>query len=432
LNLKFDGKRQKVLGYARKSETGWEFSAPAVTLLTNYMVKFPEFFAGISRNPTGSEVNDLDLWPEPATAAANIKEIGAWLKAAGVNNFEKVPLDAEQLDSTVVGALVTATDQLNPSQMPTQTKTMKGVPRNALMRPDDAEQRLGNQRFALGDRVVYANSSGKVPLAIRGTVVGISRTPTNKLLDIVFDITFMSGTTVGDRAPAFRGQTVSASSVLNLTDRQVVAGSKATIARQTAAPSLTTLTTHGGYRGSPDPRSRLVDAAAPPALQGGWRGALNGNGLPSTRGRGGGANKNHITDAHSGQAAPQRGSLNLLHSSLVYRNDSPNQGAQYSNGTYDVANGNGIGRGRGGLGRRAHRGSPSGQRGGLGGTTVGDSNGASPIAAAQQSYHSVPPPANIDTASRGRGRGRGRAGRGRPNGNGRGAGTPRGGGNTIA
>jgi 5'-3' exoribonuclease 1 len=419
LNLKFDGKRQKVLGYSRKSATGWEFSAPAVKLLTDYMVKFSDFFAGIMRNPQGSEVNDLDIWSEPAVAAARIKEIGAWLKAAGVNNFEKVPLDAEQLDSTVVGALVAATDQLNPSQMPTLTKTMKGVPRNALMRPDDAEQRLGNQHFALGDRIVYANSSGKVPLAIRGTVVGISRTPTAKLLDIVFDITFMSGTTVGDRAPAFRGQTVPATSVLNLTDRQVVAGSKATMARQTAAPSLTTLTTHGGFHGSPDPRHHLRDAAAPAPLQGSWRGAVNGNGSAG-RGRGG-ANRNHTTGVRSEQGQPQRGSLNVMHSSLVYRNDSPNQGAQYGNGSYDGASGDS--RGRSGQGRSAYRGAAGGQRGGRGGATNGD---AKPT----QSYNSVPPPANID--SRGRSRGRGRGGRGRGAGGANGKGPSRGGATAAA
>ncbi len=87
------------------------------------------------------------------------------------------------------------------------------MPRSALLKPSDAEQRLGHQMFALGDRVVYVQDSGKVPIAVRGTVIGVSRTATTKLLDVVFDTTFMSGTTLGERCPPFRGQTVPASSV---------------------------------------------------------------------------------------------------------------------------------------------------------------------------------------------------------------------------
>ena len=70
--------------------------------------------------------------------------------------------------------------------------------------------------------MVYVQDSGKVSLGMSGTIVGISRTASTKLLDVVFDTTFMSGTNLGDRCPPFRGQTVPASSVLNTTNRQVV------------------------------------------------------------------------------------------------------------------------------------------------------------------------------------------------------------------
>ncbi|KAJ5134520.1 5'-3' exoribonuclease [Penicillium atrosanguineum] len=51
LNLKFEARKQKVLGYSRRGDSGWEFSQKAVDLLQQYMIKFPEFFAGIQRNP---------------------------------------------------------------------------------------------------------------------------------------------------------------------------------------------------------------------------------------------------------------------------------------------------------------------------------------------------------------------------------------------
>lgn len=386
LNLKFEGKKQKVLGYSRKSSSGWEFSPLAVHMLVDYMTRFPDFFAAVKRNPSGNDIHETDLWQDPTVASARVKEIGAWLKTLKTGDLERVPLDAEQLDSDVVMELSEAADRLNLNQLPQESKKLKGVPRNALMRPADAEHRLGNQRFSLGDRVVYVAASGKVPIAVRGTVIGISRTATAKLLDVVFDVTFMSGTTLSQRCPAFRGQTVSSTTVLNLTTRQVVAGSKATMARNPLTPSVTTLTSHGGYAAHNGKQYR--DAPAPAPLRGGWRGALNGGG------RGG--------------SQPQRGSLNLLPSHLVYR-PSPNQPGQPDQNA-NFHNGSRGGRGGG------FRGNPRGR----GGSPVPNGTGHAQQSVPQGSYHAVPPPANLDAPRGGRGRGRGGRGRGESRGRGRG------------
>ncbi|KAK3377759.1 XRN 5'-3' exonuclease N-terminus-domain-containing protein [Podospora didyma] len=404
LNLKFEGRKQKVLGYSRKSGTGWEFSTAAVHLIVEYMTRFPDFFAGVKKNPSGSELSEKDLWSDPTVASARVKEIGQWLKTLKTSSMDRVPLDAEQLDSDVVMQLAQEADKLNLNNVPTKPTKMNGVPRNALMRPEDAEHRLGNQNFSLGDRVVYVARTGKVPIAFRGTVVGISRTPTAKLLDVVFDVTFMSGTTLGDRCPPFRGQTVPATVLLNVSSRQVVAGSKATLTRQPVSPSVTTLTAHGGYGGYGMPNgNQYRDAPAPGPLNAGWRGALNGGGQ---RGRGG---------PHS---QPQRGSLNIMHSSLVYR-PGPNQPQQRLNGQHQDQNFGGQG-GQGGRGRGIgyNRG-----RGGFAPPPVFGHPGAQMPAPAPAAYSAVPPPSILDSPRGSRSRGRGGRGRGE----GRGRGAPRGG-----
>lgn len=396
LNLKFDSKKLKVLGFTRKSESGWEFSRAAITLVTDYMVKFPDFFAGLQKNVQSREVQATDIWTDETTATARVKEIGQWLKSVGTNNFVKVPLEAEQLDSNVVMELAQASEAALNASQDTINQTVKGVPRSALLKPADAETRLGNQRFHLGDRVVYAQDVGKVPIASRGTVVGITRLGSKNMLDVLFDITFMSGNTLDGRCPAFRGQTVSASSVLNLTDKQVVIGSKAAIARAPHS-SLTTLVASGGY-GVPGGR-QFRDSAPPPPLTGSWRGALNGSNGPG-RGRGG-------QNGHP----PQRGTLNIQPSNLVYR-PSPNQKPQQ-----DYQRG-----GRGGFQNGV-------ARGGRGGAHRGRGGGAAPNGVSQSvqqpSYNAYPPPAGLDGNSRGRGRGRGGRGRGSsaPRGN-RGGGRP--------
>ena len=52
LNLKFEGKQERVLGYARKTPQGWEFSDKAIELLKAYKASFPEVFSMLSRNPS--------------------------------------------------------------------------------------------------------------------------------------------------------------------------------------------------------------------------------------------------------------------------------------------------------------------------------------------------------------------------------------------
>jgi 5'-3' exoribonuclease 1 len=302
--------------------------------------------------------------------------------------MERVPLDAEQLDSDVVMHLATEADRLQLSAIPSNPKKMNGVPRNALMRPEDAEHRLGNQSFALGDRVVYVASTGKVPIAFRGTVVGISRTPTAKLLDVVFDVTFMSGNTLGDRCPPFRGQTVPSTALLNLSNRQVVAGSRQQVARQPVSPSVTTLTAHGGYHMN---GKRYQDAPAPPPLQGSWRGALNGGAGRGARGQ-----------LHRGP----------IQGNLPYR---PHQ-QQQPDGTFGQANGQGQGWGRGGGGGQFRGRGRGGGGGGYAAPTpvapgAGGANGIPHPASAPPAYGAVPPPSGLDAPRGGRG-GRGRGGGG--------------------
>ncbi|KAI6783006.1 alkaline phosphatase d [Emericellopsis cladophorae] len=382
LNLKFEARKMKVLGYSRKSQSGWEFSPVAIKLIADYMVTFPDFFAAIQKEAQKSEIMETDLWPDPAQAAARVKDIAAWLKQQETNKFEKVPLEAEQLDSTVVMALAKAGEEVFAASSDFDIKKMRGVPRTALLKPADAELVLGNQKFVLGDRVCFVAGSGKVPIATRGTVVGISRTATALLLDVVWDTSFMSGTTLNERAPMFRGQTVASSSVLNTTHRQVISASSKSQQRQPQAASF-------GSRNTVTV-PQYTDAPAPAALRGGWRGALNGNG----RGRGG--------------PNSQRGGPQLMHSTMVYRNGPNGEVQQHqSNGDQSYRgrggqqqqNGFRGGRGRGGPrgGHQAQQGAPQGQPSGETGAVYGN----------------VPPPAGLD-GQRGRGRGRGgRGGRGR-------------------
>jgi 5'-3' exoribonuclease 1 len=86
-------------------------------------------------------------------------------------------------------------DSIVASKPTIQKIIVKRIPRRAVLKPSHAIYRLQNQHFALGDRVVMVRDSGVVPLSCQGTVMGINP----KSLDVVWDVAFMSGETLGDR-----------------------------------------------------------------------------------------------------------------------------------------------------------------------------------------------------------------------------------------
>ncbi|KAI9880928.1 MAG: hypothetical protein M1830_009996 [Pleopsidium flavum] len=396
LNLKFEAKKLKVLGYSRRGPTGWEFSQRAIDLLQQYMLKFPEFIAGIQRNPQGNVFEATDFYPA-SSAKTKIKEIKDWLKSVESKNFEKVPLEAAQLDSDVVKQVEQAADHAVQHGPAVEGKKIKGVPRNALLKPSDAEQRLGNQRFSLGDRLVYAQDSGRVPIATRGTVVGLTRTSRTTLLDVVFDVTFMSGTSLEGRCSPFRGSTVPIPSVLNITDRQLVAGTKAGMDHKPQT-TVQPLKVNGfGPPTGPNGQGQLVPASAPALLRGSFRGAISGQqngtrGATTAQGTGrGGLGYNNTLNGQQ-QQVPIRVAP-PLHRGRGF----------YANGI--------IQRGRGGAGSQPVN------RNGYGPIDQGGSDegiSRNNLDFRPQSYSNVPPPASLDVRGRGRGRGgfRGNAPRG--------------------
>ncbi|EER27657.1 hypothetical protein D8B26_006248 [Coccidioides posadasii str. Silveira] len=418
LNLKFEAKKLKVLGYSRRGQNGWEFSEKAIGLLREYMIKFPEFIAGIQRKPQGDLFEPTDFYP-PEVAATKIKEIQSWLKSIEAKNFERVPLEAEQLDSDVVGAIEEAADKWfrnKPSPIP---QKIRGVPRNAVLKPADAEHRLGNQRFALGDRVIYAQDSGKVPIATKGTVVGLTRTSRTVLLDVIFDVSFMSGTTLSGRCSPFRGQTVAASSVLNLTNKQLVAMTRAANEQAKAQQQRTSANQGYGAPLGPGGRGQLKDAPTPPPLRGSFRSAINGHGSPRGNGLPRGRGAPHILPFRQHpQSDPARAQSSGVHQTRSWRGRSNNQGSSSASQNMDSEMHKGTAPVRG-RGRGASAAQLPHSRGGY--VSVERVDPTTDVIHNNPNfrprpYNAVPPPTNLNHRGSHRGRGRGA-----PRGRGRGA-----------
>ncbi|GAA5858509.1 hypothetical protein JCM8547_007340 [Rhodosporidiobolus lusitaniae] len=276
LNLKFEAKQQKVLGYSRKTEQGWDFSSKAIELIKEYKQLFPEIVDTLNAN-RGDLTYATDFFP-PQMVDQRMKALVGWLKEKGVRDFDKVPLFSEQLDKEAVQLVQKLEDQLQGHKTLDKIKQARinGIPRKGVLKPAHAQVRLREQHFALGDRVINVSETGGVPLSAKGVVVSIQ----TNFIDVVFDVQFMGGTTLGDRCSQYRGATVSRSAVLNLTEQQYATGAGAP---PPAAPVAEKKHAkfRGGTLGGPTvlPAQGLPAAGfhpAPNAGRGRGRGAMNG------------------------------------------------------------------------------------------------------------------------------------------------------------
>ncbi|KAF9926111.1 5'-3' exoribonuclease 1 [Linnemannia zychae] len=231
LNLKFEAKKQKVLGYTRKTDGGWEFSQKAITLLQEYKKLFPEFIDGLEKRARSDFYIAEELYPN-GDSTEKIKQIEDWLKKSKVKEFERVDLDAQQLDKETIALVEKAADAYVETRTGMKHVIVKNLGRHTMLKPSHAATLLPDQTFSLGDRVVFVQDSGTVPIGAKGTVVGIDRLE----IEVVFDDNFMSGMDLSGRCSMYRGMTVGPQSILNLSNPQCNQKTPAVPAAATTAP----------------------------------------------------------------------------------------------------------------------------------------------------------------------------------------------------
>ncbi|CCE64261.1 hypothetical protein TPHA_0H00510 [Tetrapisispora phaffii CBS 4417] len=226
--IKFEGRRQKVLGYARRSVKGWEYSNLTIDLLNHYKKTFPEFIDKLARLKTNDIPNIGELYPELTNvkAAELLDRVKTWLKNA-TENFVTVSLESDSLSKASINAIEEAIIPYSTFAEQSEIKQLAKVPREAILDPKESLTKLRSQRFDLGDRVIYIQSSGKVPLFSKGTVVGYTTLPHSISVQVLFDNEIVAGNRFGGRLRTNRGLGLDASYLLNISNRQFIYHSKA-------------------------------------------------------------------------------------------------------------------------------------------------------------------------------------------------------------
>lgn len=186
----------------------WFFSQRAIDLIKLFLQKFGQQLRKVA-NTKSKAVIDKHTTTEYKEFLTKHFANPAYIP---VSNNELAPNAISKIEKVV----------LNAEPVHLERVLIKGLERNALLAPNTAHHQLRSQSFNLGDRVIFALDHGKVPLFMRGVVVGVlGANYANTTLNVVWDFEFSAGSNLDGTLSTNRGLNVPASSVLNLTQPQL-------------------------------------------------------------------------------------------------------------------------------------------------------------------------------------------------------------------
>ncbi|GMM36735.1 chromatin-binding exonuclease [Saccharomycopsis crataegensis] len=237
LDLKFEGKKLKVLGYTKRNERGWLYSSFAIELIREYKDLFPTFFRNLANCSKNHKSRNLlhiqDLYPkipDPLKLDETLGKVSTFLDSKKAR-FNTTSLGSESLNRSNISEIEQFTIQYISRPHNEITRNLKGVPLEAILDNQNSQQLLKKQYFNLGDRVSNVLDGTKVPLFAKGTVVGINVSDEKVTLNIVFDYPLINGNSLNGRLRSTRGLVVDSSHLLNLTHKQFIYHSKSSLER---------------------------------------------------------------------------------------------------------------------------------------------------------------------------------------------------------
>ncbi|XP_072761689.1 5'-3' exoribonuclease 1 isoform X2 [Anoplolepis gracilipes] len=214
LNLKFNKKNEEMPGYTRKENSQWLYSAKAVELIRNYMMKCPNLFERLAQNVTNDIFQEEELFDK---GSDELKDTVAWLKtqlngiesrACGMDIVEAElvkQIEQEVKEHLKIQNIKTVFIQVKPHLLFKPGLHLCNVP------PDP------NSQNRLFDRIRCVRNGFSVPLGNKGIIIGIRKAnnPADVMYDVLFDEPFIGGFTLSG-CSAFRGYRLAATDFVNI------------------------------------------------------------------------------------------------------------------------------------------------------------------------------------------------------------------------
>eukprot|EP00117_Sycon_ciliatum_P016324 scpid11392/ scgid15799/ 5&apos; Protein Dhm2; Strand-exchange protein 1 homolog len=182
LQLKSTNKGTELVGFARgyldattKKWRTWELSPLAVSIVKDYVKKFPTMFQRLEKMTRNDDFQEKDVFGEVDSAMQ--VEVLTFLRQVASASGEQLQCGSCTLDASHIEDIDRAVQQAKAVAKSKKRKILRMQVRpNALFMPPEYFNNLRpdpEAEFHLWDRVVNVRSSGAVPLGCRGTVVGI-------------------------------------------------------------------------------------------------------------------------------------------------------------------------------------------------------------------------------------------------------------------
>ena len=222
----------------------WEYSERAVALIIAYRRRFPVLFETLEQDSRAYFYNAIEIAERPTKESAleAIRQIQSWLGDNRIESLVLTPCSSQIVDERGVHALEKEQENLFAVYNDTANQEcieMNDVPvyhcyvpnprvswsPTYLMQPQYHNNKQPLSRISLGDRVMSLRSDEGIPFGVRGTVVSIHGSNNSGVVqhvEVVCDVPLLAGSSLLGRCSAQRGQTVFGTSLLNLSQPNVL------------------------------------------------------------------------------------------------------------------------------------------------------------------------------------------------------------------
>eukprot|EP01135_Chromosphaera_perkinsii_P000273 Nk52_evm42s62 gene=Nk52_evmTU42s62 len=213
-SMKFSGRNKQVIGYTRRVDGQWEYSAAALNVFVEFAQKFPDIVEGLNR----TEKMDMPFEDDiiPGNGAARLNELRSWQKTLTYRDLPHVECGSDGLDPSVIAMLEKSVVAHNASLKVVEIEKHNVKVSDIFQVGENTLSPDKNVNFELGDRVVCVRDRGSVPLGLRGTVISTIGSGDKLTLEVIFDEEFPSGNDLAGRCPPKRGFTMQPNWLIDL------------------------------------------------------------------------------------------------------------------------------------------------------------------------------------------------------------------------
>jgi 5'-3' exoribonuclease 1 len=201
-------------GGAQHDKGQWYFSSQAFFIIEDYIKAFTPLITSLMGGNVNGAQYDMTACLTGAWADKDpewvMSEIGAWIGERGLHEMPMISATDDAFSVDVIQELEQVLEQTTPRE--SKEIKLRRVHNRHIYFPT-AQVSAGftvaiplpnkDQKYALGNRVVYCRTTGGVPFGMTGTIVRLLGD--GKTAEVVYDLPFLGGSHLGGRLKTSRG-----------------------------------------------------------------------------------------------------------------------------------------------------------------------------------------------------------------------------------